>query len=98
MLLTNLPAAQGKRLPRPLSVPVVRMGRLAVDRRLKGQGLDAALLADALDRAQCAEIATYALVVDAKDASAAAFYRHHGFTALPESVLTLLRASGRKTV
>jgi len=28
-------------------------------------------------------------MVDAKDEAAAAFYRHHGFTALPDSPLTL---------
>jgi ribosomal protein S18 acetylase RimI-like enzyme len=65
------------------------MGRLAVDRRCRGQGLGGALLADALARAARAEIAAYALTVDAKDEMAAAFYRHHGFLALPETPLTL---------
>jgi hypothetical protein len=55
------------------------------------------LLADALDRAVRSEIAAFALVVDAKDAAAATFYRHHGFMALPEAPLTLFlpRASVR---
>jgi uncharacterized protein (DUF1778 family) len=35
-----------------------------------------------------AEIAAYALLVDAKDEQAAAFYRHHGFIALPGTPLT----------
>ena len=39
------------------------------------------LLADALDRAARSEIAAYALLVDAKDVAASAFYRHHGFIA-----------------
>lgn len=65
------------------------MGRLAVDQNFKGQGLGGALLADALDRAIRSEIAAYALVVDAKDELAAAFYRHHGFIALPDAPLTL---------
>jgi GNAT superfamily N-acetyltransferase len=47
------------------------MGRLAVDQRFKGKGLGAALLAEALRRAATAEIAAYALVVDANDESAA---------------------------
>ena len=34
-------------------------------------------------------VAAYALLVDAKDTTAAAFYRHHGFMALPESPLVL---------
>ena len=33
--------------------------------------------------------AAYALIVDAKDEAAAAFYRHHGFIALPDSPFTL---------
>lgn len=89
LLLSGLPADIGKKLPRYPSVPAVRMGRLAVDRDFKGQGLGGALLADALDRAIKAEIAAYALVVDAKDESAASFYRHHGLITLPDSPLTL---------
>ena len=89
LLLTDLPASTGKKLPRYPTVPAVRMGRLAVDRAFKGLGLGGALLADALDRAVRSEIAAYALMVDAKDEAAAAFYRHHGFIALPDSPLTL---------
>ncbi|MBS4097466.1 MAG: GNAT family N-acetyltransferase [Sulfuricella sp.] len=89
VLLVDLPASTGKKLPRYPTVPAVRMGRLAVDQAFKGQGLGGALLADALDRAARAEIAAYALLVDAKDEAAAAFYRHHGFVALPDSPLNL---------
>ncbi|MDP2783593.1 MAG: GNAT family N-acetyltransferase [Sulfurimicrobium sp.] len=89
LLLSDLPANIEKKLPRYPSVPAVRMGRLAVDQNFKGQGLGGALLADALDRAIRSEIAAYALVVDAKDELAAAFYRHHGFIALPDAPLTL---------
>ena len=89
LLLADLPASTGKKLPRYPTVPAVRMGRLAVDQEFNGQGLGGALLADALDRAARSEIAAYALVVDAKGETAAAFYRHHGFIALPSSPLTL---------
>ena len=89
LLLADLPASIGKKLPRSPTVPAVRMGRLAVDQAFKGQGLGGALLADALDRAARAEIAAFALIVDAKDEAAGAFYRHHGFIALPDSPLTL---------
>ena len=89
LLLADLPNAVGKKLPRYPTVPTVRMGRLAVDQAFKGQGLGGALLADALHRALRSEIAAYALMVDAKDETAAAFYRHHGFIALPDSPLTL---------
>ncbi|KAB0623098.1 GNAT family N-acetyltransferase [Castellaniella defragrans] len=89
VLLTDLPANIGKKLPRYPTVPAVRMGRLAVDQDFKGQGLGGALLADALDRAARAEIAAFAMMVDAKDDAASAFYQHHGFIALPDSPLTL---------
>ena len=90
-LYENYRAAQtlAKKLPRYPSVPAVRMGRLAVSDSFKGKGLGAALLADALRRAATAEIAAYALVVDAKDESAAGFYAHHGFVVLPEQPLFL---------
>lgn len=89
LLLADLPVSTGKKLPRYPSVPAVRMGRLAVDQAFKGQGLGGALLADALDRAARSEIAAFSLMVDAKDETAAAFYRHHGFIALPDSPRTL---------
>ena len=89
ILLVDLPASSGKKLPRYPTVPAIRMGRLAVDQVFKGRGLGGALLADALDRASHSEIAAYALMVDAKDSLAAAFYRHHGFIVLPNSPLTL---------
>jgi ribosomal protein S18 acetylase RimI-like enzyme len=87
--LSDLPEATAKKLPRYPSVPAVRMGRLAVDRDFKGMGLGGALLADALRRSARAEIAAHALIVDAKDKTAADFYRHHGFIALPSSALRL---------
>ena len=88
LLLTDLQEADRKRLP-AYPVPAIRMGRLAVDQAFKGQGLGGALLADALHRAVRSEIAAYAMVVDAKDDAAAAFYQHHGFIALPDAQKTL---------
>ena len=70
--------------PRYASVPVVRMGRLAVDQRYRGKKLGSALLWDAVLRATRSEIAAFALVVDAKDDAAANFYRYHGFVALDD--------------
>ena len=89
VLLSDLPAATAKKLPRYPTVPAVRMGRVAIDQNFQGQGLGGALLADALQRAARAEIAAYALLVDAKDTHAAAFYQHHGLLALPDAPLTL---------
>jgi ribosomal protein S18 acetylase RimI-like enzyme len=77
--LTDLPEPLAKRLPRYPSVPVARLGRLAVDLAYRGRQLGGALLWDAAMRAMRSEIAVYALVVDAKDDEAVRFYRHHGF-------------------
>lgn len=79
--LAEVPEQLAKRLPRYTSVPVARLGRLAVDQGYRGQKLGAALLWDAMLRALRSEVAVFALVVDAKDDQAAAFYRHHGFVA-----------------
>lgn len=87
--LTGLPASTAKKLPRYPLVPAVRMGRLAVDQNFKGQGLGGALLADALHRAFVSDIAAYAMLVDAKDDEAAAFYKHHGFIPLLDTPLSL---------
>lgn len=94
VLLTGLPAAMAKKLPRYPTVPTVRMGRLAVDQTFKGQGLGVALLADALARAAHSDIAAYALMVDAKDRDAGEFYQHHGFIPLPDTPLTLFLPLG----
>jgi GNAT superfamily N-acetyltransferase len=79
VLLSDLPAGLARRLPRYPSVPVARVGRLAVDQAFRGQKLGAALLADAAVRAARSEVAVFAMVVDAKDDAAVTFYRHHGF-------------------
>lgn len=79
VLLADLPDALAKRLPRYPSVPVARLGRLAVDQVYQGRQLGAALLWDAIRRAARSDLMAFALVVDAKDESAAAFYQHHGF-------------------
>lgn len=77
--LNDLPPELTRRLPRYPSVPVARVGRLAIDQRFQGQKLGGALLADAAVRAARSEIAVFALIVDAKDDAAVAFYRHLGF-------------------
>lgn len=80
--LTDIPVTMAKKLPRYPSVPVARLGRLAVATRFQGRQLGAALLWDAALRASRSEVAIFALVVDAKDDAAEAFYRHHGFIKL----------------
>lgn len=88
--LTDMPEDIIKRLPRYPSVPVAKLGRLAVDLDFQGQRLGGALLWDAVTRALRSEVAVFALVVDAKDDHAQAFYRHHGFIdlgSLPQQLI-----------
>lgn len=77
--LTDLSPELTKRLPRYPTLPAARLGRLAVDQRFTGRKLGSILVANAILRAATSEVAVYAMVVDAKDAQAEAFYRHHGF-------------------
>ena len=57
------------------------MGRLALDERFIGQGLGSILMMNALHRALEASrnIASFAVVVDALDDDAKAFYLHYDF-------------------
>jgi GNAT superfamily N-acetyltransferase len=100
VLLADLPASLAKRLPRYPSVPVARLGRLAVALPYRGRKLGGALLWDAVERAARSEVAVYALVVDAKDEQAERFYRHHGFVAFggpPGTLILPLRPRTRYT-
>jgi GNAT superfamily N-acetyltransferase len=77
----------------PYVVPAILLARLALDVSLHGKGLGTDLLLDALSRASDAvEIAGGRLiVVDAIDESAARFYEHHGFHAVPSRPARLFR-------
>jgi ribosomal protein S18 acetylase RimI-like enzyme len=88
----DLPEAVTKKLPRYPVLPAVRVGRLAVDLRFKGRGLGGALLADAAARGLKAEAAAFAMLVDAKDDAASAFYEHHGFQKLASQPQSLFLA------
>ncbi len=78
-----LPTDEAKGLPR-IDVPVVLLGRLAVDKGEQGQGLGAYLLVDALRRSQhlADQIGIRAVEVDAIDDAARHFYLKYGFIAL----------------
>lgn len=86
----HLPPAFAKHLP-GFPLPVARLARLAVDRRVQGQGLGEDLLMDALHR--CLAIAeqadVLAVLVDAKHPTARAFYTRYEFLSLPDQPLTL---------
>jgi GNAT superfamily N-acetyltransferase len=78
------------KLPR-YPVPAARIGRLAVDQRSQGAGVGVALLQHAMDLAESLSqlIGLYALFVEAKNETAAAFYLRYGFQRLPDHPLNL---------
>jgi GNAT superfamily N-acetyltransferase len=85
-----------KKLPR-YPVPCFRMGRLACRSDQQGRVVGKLLVGCAVDRCLSArqQVAAYALVVDAKDDAAAAFYRHFGFSPLMDAKLALYLPLGR---
>jgi GNAT superfamily N-acetyltransferase len=78
-----LASEQAKGLPQ-LDVPVVLLGRLAVDESVQRKGLGALLLVDALRRAEflAEHVGIRAVEVDAIDDTARDFYLKFGFTEL----------------
>jgi GNAT superfamily N-acetyltransferase len=89
--LAELPPALVRKLPRYPLVPATLLGRLAVDRRQRGKGHGRFLLADALHRALRSEIASFAVVVEAKDENARRFYERESFLPLPGRPMKLFR-------
>ncbi len=89
--LAELPAEITRRLPRYPLVPATLLGRLAVDKRLQGSGYGRFLLADALFRALQSEIASFAVIVEAKDEAAMRFYERESFLPFPEMPMKLFR-------
>ena len=74
-------------LPRYKRIGATLLGRLARDLTCKGKGVGELLLVDALKRSlvMSRQIASAAVVVDAKDEKAPKFYRDFGFIPFPES-------------
>ncbi len=89
----NLP--ENLKLPR-YPAPVVRIGRLAVDLRHQGQGLGQDLLAFALRIALefSDKVGIYAVLIDAKDGAAKAFYTRLGFLETADNSLSLFLPLG----
>jgi predicted N-acetyltransferase YhbS len=84
-------AAQVRRnMPNPM--PIVLLGRLAVDTRWQGRGIGADLLRDGVVRVLGAAetIGVRAILVHAKTDNAKAFYARHGFRASPLDPMTLM--------
>ena len=84
-------APTGLRRNMPDPIPVILLGRLAVDRRHAGRGVGASLLRDAALRvATTADIVgVKAMLVHAIDDAAVAFYLHHGLQPFPGDPTTL---------
>lgn len=78
-----LPEEEAQGLP-TIDIPVVLLGRLAVDKTAQGQGLGAPLLMDALRRAAhiAEHIGIRAVEVEAIDDTARQFYLKYGFVPL----------------
>lgn len=78
----KLPKDVAKKLPRRM--PLVLIGRLANSLTMRGQGIGALLLVDALRRIVevSNNVGVTLILVDAKDEAAASFYRHFGFVPL----------------
>lgn len=79
----RVPAKLTKKLGR-YAVPVFRLGRLAIDLSVQGQGLGGDLLLTAGERALAVaqEVGGVALAIDAKDEKAARWYKRFGALSL----------------
>jgi GNAT superfamily N-acetyltransferase len=87
---SNAPGRVRRNMPNP--VPVMVIGRLAIDLGFQGCGIGSALLKDAVLRTmRAAEIAGIrAILVHAISESAKRFYERSGFIASPIDPLTLM--------
>ncbi len=85
------PARLTKKLGR-YNVPVFRLGRLAIERPMQGQGLGGELLLVAGERALAvsSEVGGVALAIDAKNERAARWYELFGACALLDDPLKLI--------
>lgn len=94
----ELLGAGSTRLPTYVRTPATLVGRLARDERYRGLG--GPVLIDALVRAHAASraVASYAVVVEAKNDHAAAFYRRFGFLELSPRRLFLPMATVAKMI
>ena len=86
---TELPRKMRQGLPNP--VPVMVLGRLAVDLRHAGKGLGPMLLREAMTRTLkvSRDAGVRALIVHAIDDNAVGFYAKYGFQMFPPETRTL---------
>jgi GNAT superfamily N-acetyltransferase len=76
----------------PDPIPMVLLGRLAIDLAWQGRGLGSALLQDAVVRTRTASdiLGIRGILVHAISEEAKAFYEHYGFLASPVQPMTLI--------
>lgn len=98
--LQDLGQDLARKLPRYPLLPATLLGRLARDLRFRGQGLGDLLMVSALSRAlkATAEVGSMAVIADAKDERAFAFYRAFGFQPLKERRLFLPMSAVPRTL
>jgi len=79
----------------PTEIPAILLARLALAAHLRGQGLGAVLVADALSRAVAATrtVAARVVVVDALAEPVGRFYETLGFRRVPGSLLLVQKVS-----
>jgi GNAT superfamily N-acetyltransferase len=85
-------AQKAEPLPRYPLVPAALLGRLAADLRHRGKGCGRLLLADASFRSVRSEIASFAVLVDAKDEAARRFYERERFLSLSDQPMKRFRS------
>jgi len=87
----SLPDEIRSKLPQ-YPIPAARLGRLASDLSVKGQGMGGSLLKDALLRVanvSSQDMGILAVIVDAKNDDAKRFYLRYGFQTLADNPLCL---------
>ena len=89
VLLTDIPEAEARRMPRYPAVPAIRLGRLAVASAFQGQHIGSLLVLDALRRSCCNELAWAIFLVDAKEEQTVAFYEKFLFKRFAQRPLSL---------
>jgi len=94
ILLSELPEPIARKLPRYPVLPATLLGRLAISQAHQGKNLGRFLLTDALYRCwrNASKVGSIAVVVDALNDRARAFYLHHEFVPLRDSPDRLFRA------
>lgn len=90
VLRQQTPGKIKRKMPEP--IPVLILGRLAVDRKWQGSGLGSGLLRDALLRTYnvSRQVGVRALLVHALSEDAKNFYLRHGFMQSPIEPMTLM--------